>query len=484
VYIINKLGKLKNKVYQLNISRQIDTNFRNYALYVLENRGIPSFYDALTNVQRFIMLNAPTNYNKTISLVGSCISDGYHHGDKSLTGAINKLARPFGNSEQLLLGDGFFGSPIDSTAAAARYTSIKINPSVADLIRKNSFLNQKNEEGSWDPLWVDLPIGLTNPIMGIAVGYKTTVLPRSLTDMQKYLDGKIKEVKPAFKGFTGKVTRYKGMDKTWLLEGCVTFTDKPASARITDIPPMMKYGSFLKKLDSIVSRLSGNATIINNSSTNVDIVVNYSGAIEEWEYFRDELSRSIKMLVTETPVFVKDGLVLEYERVEDYIIDYRYRIAELRVRRLQYFLDVNSEEYLFQTLKEKYLLFMIERKKKGAYEEKEIDQFLEPLFASAPAELRDTIKRRINSILLRSLTEDELQRTREKIKNLAAEIEKQKAELAESTVIFEQMEDTSMKRATQNRSTKTVNLFVEDEIDGIEVFDGVEEEDEEKDADE
>ena len=36
---------MKSKVYPLSISRQIDTNFRNYALYVLENRGIPSFYD-------------------------------------------------------------------------------------------------------------------------------------------------------------------------------------------------------------------------------------------------------------------------------------------------------------------------------------------------------------------------------------------------------------------------------------------------------
>jgi DNA gyrase/topoisomerase IV subunit A len=469
---------LKNKIYQLNISRQIDTNFRNYALYVLENRGIPSFYDALTNVQRFIMLNAPTNYNKTISLVGSCISDGYHHGDKSLTGAINKLARPFGNSEQLLLGDGFFGSPIDGTAAAARYTSIKINPSVADLIRKNSFLNKKNEEGTWDPLWVDLPLGLTNPIMGIAVGYKTTVLPRSLPDMQKYLDGKIKEVKPFFKGFTGKVSRYKGMDKTWLLEGCISFSNLPmagSTARITDIPPMMKYGSFLKKLDGIVSRLSGNASITNNSSTNVDITIGYTGSTDEWEYLRNELSRSIKMLVTETPVFVKDGLVLEYERVEDYISDYRYRIAELRVRRQTYFLEVNNEEHLFQTLKEKYLVFMIDRKKKGAYEEQEIDQFLEPLFKTAPLQYRDTIKRRINAILLRSLTEDELQRTRDKIKQLAAEIEKQKLELAESVAIFEKSEDTSMKRATQNRSAKTTNLFIQDEVDGIELFGNMEE---------
>jgi len=469
---------LKTKSYPLNISRQIDTNFRNYALYVLENRGIPSFYDGLTNVQRFIMLNAPTNYNKTISLVGSCISDGYHHGDKSLTGAINKLARPFGNSEQLLQGDGFFGSPVDSTAAAARYTSIRINPSVAEMIRKSNFLNKKNDEGSWESLWIDLPIGLTNPIVGIAVGYKTTVLPRSLSDMQKFLDGKAKEVKPSFKGFTGKVTRFKGMDKTWLIEGSITISESPKSIRITDLPPMMKYSSFLKKVDSIVSNSGISATITNNSSTNVDILVTFSGAGEAWEKFQADVSKATKMLVTETPVFVKDGLVLEYDRVEDYINDYRYRLADLRVRRLQHFYDINSEELIFQTCKEKYLLFMLEKKKKGAYQESEIDEFLDSLNKSNPANLRDTIRRRLNAILLRSLTEDELSRTREKIAELTAELKKQSAELAEATTIFEGMEDTSMKRATQNKSNSMVDLFAEEEeLDGIQVFTGRESDD-------
>ena len=232
---------MKPKVYPLNISRQIDTNFRNYALYVLENRGIPSFYDGLTNVQRFILLNAPHSFNKTISLVGSCISDGYHHGDKSLTGAINKLARPFGNSERLLLGDGFFGTPVNQEASAARYTSVKINPTIAEMIRKSEFLNKKNDDGSWESLWIDLPIGLSNTIIGIAVGYKTTVLPRDLNDIQKYLDGKIKEVKPKFKGFNGKIVRYKGLDKSWLIDGVSERNDGDRTIRITELPPLMKF---------------------------------------------------------------------------------------------------------------------------------------------------------------------------------------------------------------------------------------------------
>lgn len=458
---------MKTKSYSLNISRQIDVNFRNYALYVLENRGIPSFYDGLTNVQRFIMMNAPTNYNKTISLVGSCISDGYHHGDKSLTGAINKLARPFGNSEQLLQGDGFFGTPVDSTAAAARYTSIRINPAVAGMLQKSSFLNTKNEESSWNPLWLDLPIGITNTIVGIAVGYKTTVLPRKLEDVQKFLSGKAKEVKPFFKGFTGKITRFRGMDKTWLIEGTTLINESAQTIRITDLPPLMKYSSFLRKLNTLISTYV-NAGIANNSSTNVDISITFKGSVDEWVSLKNNIEKSTKMLVTETPVFIKDGLVLEYDRIEDYITDYRYRLASLRVNRCTHFRDISSEELIFQKLKEKYLIFMLEGKAGKMHTDDKIDTFLSEI--SKGLSNGDTIRRRLNAILLRSLSEEELKRTQDKIKELTIILETQEQELIEATTIYASMEDTSMKRATQNRTNAATNLFIEEELDGIEVF--------------
>ena len=459
---------MKTKSYPLNISRQIDVNFRNYALYVLENRGIPSFYDGLTNVQRFIMLNAPTNYNKTISLVGSCISDGYHHGDKSLIGAINKLARPFGNSEQLLQGDGFFGTPVDGTAAAARYTSIRINPEIADMIRKNSFLNKKNENESWNALWVDLPIGITNTILGIAVGYKTTILPRKLSDVQAFLDGKVKEVHPHLKGFTGKITRFRGMDKTWLIEGRVVVDEGARTIRVVDLPPMLRYGSFLRKLDGFANAYAG-ATIVNNSSTNIDIMVTFKGGKEEWENLKNSIDKSTKILVTETPVFVKDGLVLEYDRIEDYIGDYRYRLGDLRVRRLTHFRDISSEELIFQKCKEKYLRFMIQGKKNAMWTDAQIDEFIDTTVKGVTG--ADTIRRRLNAILLRSLSEDELQRTLQRIQDLTAELARQEAELAEAVKAFQGMVDTSLDRATHNRSNAAVNLFIaEEEIDGIAVF--------------
>lgn len=66
----------------LSITDQINTQYRSYAIYVLQGRGIPNFYDGLTPVQRLILENAPSRFSKTIGLVGEVIKTGlYHHGD-------------------------------------------------------------------------------------------------------------------------------------------------------------------------------------------------------------------------------------------------------------------------------------------------------------------------------------------------------------------------------------------------------------------
>jgi hypothetical protein len=71
----------KEKIISLPISKFLDTKYRDYAVYVLEQRGIPGFADALTPVQRYILKNSPSSFNKSLTVVGKCIQDGYHHGD-------------------------------------------------------------------------------------------------------------------------------------------------------------------------------------------------------------------------------------------------------------------------------------------------------------------------------------------------------------------------------------------------------------------
>jgi topoisomerase-4 subunit A len=468
------MAKARQKAYKkgaairLPISKHIDVNFRDYALYVLNNRGIPSFYDGLTNVQKFILQNSPQQYGKTVSVVGSCISAGYHHGDKSLAGAINKLARPFSCANQMLEGDGFFGTPINQEAAAARYTSVRISKNVAGIIKENSFLNTRDEDGQWDPLWLRVPIGLSTTIVGIAVGYKTTVLPRSIEDMEKYLAGDIKEVKPSFIGFKGTVNRFQNLDRSWLIEGTATIDSKNKTVHITSLPPMMKYKKFLGKIENLMEKYPGKVSMRNDSSDDIDLNVTFRGrSREEFNDFAKSVQNFVKMIVTETPVFVKDGTVLVYDKVEDYLDDFQYRISELKLKRTEYFHKVTSDELDFQRAKKLYLEFMLAEKRN----DKAIEVFL--------GTFSKKISTRLDAIRLRFLSEEEIKRTVAEIKKLERELKKLERELNKLSKSFAKLIDPTIARGTTNRNSGSVDLFDDtdfDDFDGIEIYTGKESE--------
>lgn len=453
------------------ISKQIDINFRNYALYVLEHRGIPNFYDALTNVQRVSMMNAPKSFSKTISLVGSCISNGYHHGDASLSKAINKMARPFGCGEQLLIGDGFFGSPVNPDASATRYTSVKLNPIINDLMSKYMVLNRKNGEDQWEWLRTEVPIGLLTTIIGLAVGYKSTVLPRKLEEITKFLDGKKANLNPYFKGFSGNISSYNGLKKTWLIEGVKTVDDASKTIRVTELPPLMRYESFIKKLGKYAD---GNVdfSIQNDSSDNVDVTLKFKNG-ESWEDFKDKIDKMLKLIVTETLIFVKDGCVIEYADLTDYISEYRVHREMVRLDKSEYDLGVYNHELEYLKAKLEYLKFMLAKKRADA----EIETFL--------TKYPSAIKSRLERIMLRELSAESIVKTDKQILEIQDSIKKEKSTRLSLQASFEKLKLETPIYGTHTQNARAVDLFMGedlDEIDGIEVF--TSEKDDEKDEEE
>jgi hypothetical protein len=98
---------MKNKK-NLTISEQIDTDYRKYALYVIQSRGIPNFYDALTPVQRLILQNSPSNFKKTVGVIGEVFSTGlYHHGDCLHGDTMIELA----DGSQIKISDWYTKNP-------------------------------------------------------------------------------------------------------------------------------------------------------------------------------------------------------------------------------------------------------------------------------------------------------------------------------------------------------------------------------------
>jgi DNA gyrase/topoisomerase IV subunit A len=398
----------------LSISDQINQKYREYALYVLQSRGIPNFYDSLTPVQRIVLENSPANYNKTIGLVGEVIRTGlYHHGDSSLSGAISKLARPFGCSHQLLEGDGFFGSPVNPSPSAPRYTSVKINSSIKDIIQKHYDLNEKNEEGGHDWLHLEVPIGLLTHIVGIAVGYRSSVLPRKMEDIVEYLEGKNKLLKPSFKDFAGKIYKFGQEENIWLIESGFEVNQAKRTIRIYDLPPVMRYDSFM---DKIISKLEGSGyeyRLQNNSQSKCDILISfYKVQPKEFEQVTAFVKKQTQIVVKEDIVFIKDGNVAQFDSIKEYLDAFKVHLENVKLKRLIRDEDNLNLDLEFLEAKLKFLIFMSEKKRKND----EIIIFLE--------QFKKWISQKLSSIQIIKLSSDHIKETELEIKRIKSEIKK------------------------------------------------------------
>jgi hypothetical protein len=420
---------------------------------VIESRGIPNWYDSLTNVQRILIDNCPSSFNKTLSVVGAAISAGYHSGDASLVSTINRLARPFNCAEQIMLGDGFFGCPVSPNAASARYTSVKMNPKMRQIVDKYYHLNKKNEEELYDNLVVDLPFGLSAGIMGIAVGYKSTILPRRIEDIHEFFEGKRKNVNPYFKGFTGKISKY-GDNKTWLIEGSVKIDEQEREIKVTCLPPLVKFESFLKKVSSMLNGIDFD--FVNNSSDEVDVTIKISKREDSdvWAEVKSQIERATKIIVHESIVFIRNKTVIEYERLEDYLLDFKDEVERTKLFHLDWTVIKETSELNFLRAKLEYLKFMVVKKRN----DKEIDEFLK--------KFDKPIASRLDSIKLRQLSNEEVDRT-------VVLIKEQEQKLKE--LIKRQKEQDKLVQAMKfelrgKRIKPAEQLFGNEEIDGIEVF--------------
>lgn len=452
------------KIKVLPISKHINRNFRTYALYTLESRGIPRWEDSLTNVQRLILLNSPANFEKTISVGGKVIQSGYHHGDAALFGAINRLARPYGIGYSILEGDGFFGSPVNQEAAAARYTSVRINSDIREIVNEYKHINDLNGEGIPNPFHLSIPVGLLTNVVGIAVGYKTTILPRKLEHIQQFLSGKRKSVSPYFHSFKGTISKRKEVESSWLIEGLIEGNKKTGEIHVTAIPPLMKYESFIRKLSAINEVYD--FSIINSSKIDVDILVKVPSSLRgSFDEIFERISKITKMIVTESIVFVRDGDVLCYENVENYLLDFADQFEVTKLESYEYWKMYNDDELEFLRWKLEYLKFM--------YGTKRGDHEIDSFFDGIPN--KDTVNR-LNGIRLRNLSKNNIQQTEQEIADTIQKIEELSSRIMKQREVVEQL-PKALRSATK-ASTRKLFDDDEDEIDGIEVFNMEEEEQE------
>jgi hypothetical protein len=386
-----------------------------------------------------------------------------HVHNSSITGALNKLARPFGNALQILDGYGFFGSEVSPDPAAARYTSVKVSAKANSILNQYKYLTTREAEGPYDPFWMEVPLGLTTSIVGIAVGYKTTILPRNLNHIKDFLADRRKIVKPYFEGFNGKIERYKGLPNAWKISSIISADDNRRRIQIEEIPPILKYGTVLKKLDQVISKFDGHVRIVNNSNTKVDIGIVYTGKSgPEWEVLKMYIEKSFSIIVNENPVFIKDGQVLVYESIEQYLEDYKWQILRLKYKNFEWEKEKLREDLEFNEAKKLFIEFILAKKRSDA----EITIFLK--------KYPKTIRARLEALTARKFSTDEINFVKNEIKRLKIENAGKLKELNAAKKEFENTIDPTLERGISSNKT-SVSLFDTDdvgEIDGMVIWDG------------
>ena len=118
---------------QVNITEEMKSSYIDYAMSVIIGRAIPDARDGLKPVHRrslFAMWEMGNThdkaYKKSARVVGEVMGKYHPHGDASIYDTIVKMAQPFSYRMMLVDGQGNFGSVDGDSAAAMRYTEVRL----------------------------------------------------------------------------------------------------------------------------------------------------------------------------------------------------------------------------------------------------------------------------------------------------------------------------------------------------------------------
>lgn len=201
------------------VAQTIDSDYRHYAMYVLENRAIPCFIDGFKPVHRklfYAMLNEHRGKKTKVSDLGGISKFNYHHGESSAMGAAVTLTAEWNNNVPLFQGHGNFGSRLIQEAAAPRYIFASANPEINKYFDDFEVCDKNVDEDNPEPQTYlpNIPWVLVNGVEGIAVGFACRYLPHKPIDIAKAcqlaLKGKLKDdhvIPVSFPEFKGEVVQ-------------------------------------------------------------------------------------------------------------------------------------------------------------------------------------------------------------------------------------------------------------------------------------
>ena len=180
----------------VSLEDEMRRSYLDYAMSVIVGRALPDARDGLKPVHRRVLyamheLGNDWNkaYKKSARIVGDVIGKYHPHGDIAVYDTIVRMAQDFSLRYMLVDGQGNFGSIDGDSAAAMRYTEVRMarigHELLADIDKETVDFGPNYDGSEQEPLILPtrIPNLLINGSSGIAVGMATNIPPHNLNEV-------------------------------------------------------------------------------------------------------------------------------------------------------------------------------------------------------------------------------------------------------------------------------------------------------------
>ncbi|MGE5422241.1 MAG: DNA gyrase subunit A [Ignavibacteriales bacterium] len=185
-----------SRIIPIDIEQEVKRSFLDYSMSVIVSRALPDVRDGLKPVHRRILyslselgMTPDKPHRKSANVVGEVLGKYHPHGDSAVYEAMVRLAQDFSIRYLMVDGHGNFGSIDGDSAAAMRYTEVRMRPiameMMADLDKETVPFKPNYDDSRLEPevLPSRIPNLLVNGSSGIAVGMATNIPPHNLGEV-------------------------------------------------------------------------------------------------------------------------------------------------------------------------------------------------------------------------------------------------------------------------------------------------------------
>lgn len=365
-----------NSKNEILISDFFKNDLPNYACYD-NTRKISSSVDGMKNSMRKIVFTLlkkyPNEFVKTENLANiTAAFTNYLHGANNLGGVLDTMSQGFvgANNYPFTTGNsGGFGTRINPTCAANRYTRVSLSKIMKTIIdpRDEAIIGQQYFEGDYiEPKYFVpvFPLVFLNGSLGaISSGFAQNIYPRNPFEVIDYIKKKLNGVEnprlqllPWYKGFKGTIAYNPETQQNEII-GCIT-RNHTTSYTITEIPVGIEYQKYIEYLDKLID----NGTIVDYEdkcdpkTDNILFEIKTTRAFTKEHESIDSLNKVfhlVKSLPENLNCIDETGRVHEYASVRDILDDFIKLRLSFYDKRKAYLLKMLKNE--LEVLVAKYL---------------------------------------------------------------------------------------------------------------------------------